>query len=54
VKISQGGGGDRFHPKSYLFGDSNSLAQFQNPVITPSGRKVSEAEERREKHEVAS
>ena len=37
------------YPNSYFFGDLKPHAKFQNPMITPSGRKESEAE--REKKE---
>jgi hypothetical protein len=36
-------------PKSYFFVDLKPHAKFQNPNITPSGRKVGEAE-RKENH----
>ena len=29
-----------FHPKSHFFCELKSHAKFQNPKITPSGRKV--------------
>ena len=35
------------HPKSYFFGNLKPHAKFQNHTITPSGRKVSKAEERK-------
>jgi hypothetical protein len=37
------------HPKSYFFWDLKHHAQFQNPTICPSGRKVSEAEKNKKK-----
>ena len=35
------------NPKYVFLGDLKPHAKFQNPMITPSGRKVSEAEERK-------
>jgi hypothetical protein len=43
-----------FHPKSYFFCDLKPHAKFQKPTITNSRRKVSVAEERREKNSVNS
>ena len=43
-----------FHPKSYFFGDLKPHAKIQNPTITLSGRKVSEAERGGEKNAVNS
>ena len=33
------------HPKSYFFGELKPHTKFQNPMIIPSGRKVTQAEE---------
>jgi hypothetical protein len=35
--------------KSYFFCDLKPHATFRNPMITPSGRKVTAAEERRKR-----
>ena len=40
-----------FHPKSYFLCDLKPHAKFKNPTITPSGRKVSEAEREKEERE---
>ena len=53
VKIGGGGGLGGvplifFHPKSYFLCDLKPHAKFHNPTITPSGRKVSEAERKKE------
>ena len=41
-----------FHPKSYYFCELKPHAKFQNPTITPSGKKVTQAErEKREERE---
>ena len=37
-----------FHPKSYFFCDLKPHAKFQNPMINPSGRKVTQRERERE------
>jgi hypothetical protein len=39
------------HPNSYFFCDSRPHIKFQNPTLTPSGRKISRQKERREKEE---
>jgi hypothetical protein len=39
--------GEIFHPKSYFWCDLKPHAKIQNPTITPSGRKVSEAERKK-------
>ena len=36
-----------FHPKSYFFCELKPHTKFQNPTITPSGRKVTGAERKR-------
>ena len=40
-----------FTPNLIFLCDLKPHAKFQNPTITPSGRKVSEAERRRKKEE---
>ena len=44
------------HPqkKSYLFCDLKPYAKFQNTTITPSGRKVTRAETKKEKNAINS
>ena len=37
-----------FNPKSYFFCDLKPHAKFQNPIITPSRRKVTQAEREKE------
>ena len=43
-----------FHPKSYFFDDLKPHAKFQNPTITPSGRKVTWVKERKRNNAVNS
>ena len=42
-------GGQWGSPKFYFCCDSKPHAKFQDPTITPSGRKVSEAERKKER-----
>ena len=37
------------YPKSYFFGDLKPHAKYQNPRTTPSGRKVTQADRKKEK-----
>ena len=41
----------RVHPKFYFFCDLKPHPKFQNPTITPSGRKVAQAEEEERRRE---
>ena len=43
-----------FHPKSYFFCDLKPHEKFQNPTITPSVKKVTQAERRRRKNAINS
>ena len=47
----QGGPPNLFSPQILFFCDLKPHAKFQNPTITPSGRKVSVGEERERKKE---
>ena len=40
------------HPKSHYFGELKPHAKFRNLTITPSGRKVTQAERRKRKNAV--
>jgi hypothetical protein len=41
-----------FHTKSFFFGELKPNAKFRNPTITPSGRKVTQAERKKSKNAV--
>ena len=45
--MGQGGPSNLFDPKSYFFCDLKPQANFRNPTITPSGRKVTTSERRK-------
>ena len=47
----QGGSPFLFSTQILFFCELKSHAKFRNPTITPSGRKVSEAEERKRERE---
>ena len=48
-KSGRGGPQIIVHPKSYYFCDLKPNVKFQNTRTTPSGRKVFDPEERKEK-----